>query len=54
MLFVDVSLAEEKGGIMDWFHHSYPLDQDFEMYSLEFVTEGDTERLLRLLMFRIG
>ncbi|KAK9174767.1 hypothetical protein WN944_026771 [Citrus x changshan-huyou] len=35
MLFVDVSLAEEKGGIMDWFHHSYLLDQDFEMYSLE-------------------
>lgn len=42
MVFVDVSLVEGKGGIMHWFRHNYPLDQDFEMYSLELVTEEDT------------
>lgn len=42
MVFVDVSLVKEKGGIKDWFHHNYPFSQDFEMYSLELVTEEDT------------
>ncbi|KAJ4716829.1 putative Nuclear transcription factor Y subunit C-4 [Melia azedarach] len=44
-VFIDVSLAEEKESTMDWFNWNYPMGQEFDIYSIELVTEESAGKI---------